>query len=62
MHSTTYRRQAKRLEAARSLEQRVKAASSFEETLRNGFTLADREVAEKQEALDLFRAFLAEES
>jgi len=61
MHSTTYRRQAKRIEAAQAIEQRVKAGGASDEKLRDGFTATDRKVAEQQEAGDLFRAFLAEE-
>ncbi len=61
MHSTTYRRQAKRIEAAQVIEQRVKAGAASDEKLRDGFTAADREAAEQQEARDLFRAFMAEE-
>ena len=61
MHSTTYRRQAKRIEAAQVIEQRAKAGAASDEKLRDGFTATDREVAEHQEARDLFRAFLAEE-
>lgn len=56
-HSTTYRRQAKRIEAAQTFEQRVKAAAKMGEH----YTNEDRKVAEQMEARDLFRAFLAEE-
>ena len=57
MHSTTYRRQAKRSEALQAIEQRAK------DTVKIGdhYTDEDRKVAEQQEARDLFRAFLAEE-
>lgn len=57
MHSTTYRRQAKRIEATQSIEQRSKNAVK----VGDHYTDEDRRVAELQEARDLFRAFLAEE-
>jgi hypothetical protein len=58
-HSTSYRRQAKRIEAAQALEQRIKSGAANDEKLRDGFTATDREVAEQQDARDLFRAFFA---
>ena len=57
MHSTTYRRQAKRIEALQAIEQRAKDLITW----RDHYTNEDRKVAEQQEARDLFRAFLAEE-
>jgi hypothetical protein len=57
MHSTTYRRQAKKMEAAQAIEQRAKEAVK----VGDHYTEEDRKVAEQQEACDLFRAFLAEE-
>lgn len=56
-HSTTYRRQAKRIEAAQAIEQRAKEAVKVSDH----YTAEDRKVAEELEAGDLFRAFLAEE-
>ena len=56
-HSTTYRRQAKRIEAAQALEQRIKAAVK----IGDHYTDEDRKAAEELEARDLFRAFLAQE-
>lgn len=56
-HSTTYRRQAKRIEATQAIEQRAKEAVKIGEH----YTDEDRKVAEQLEARDLFRAFLAEE-
>ena len=61
MHSTTYRRQAKQIEAEMALRKRAKDGLVSDEKMRNGFTAADRRVAEEQEASALFRAFLAEE-
>lgn len=58
---STNRRQLKKLQAKLALEQRIKDSLANDENLRNGFTAADREVDEQQEALDLFRAFLADE-
>ena len=57
MHSTTYRRQAKKIEAAQAIEQRTNDLIK----IRDHYTNEDRKVAEQQEARDLFRAFLAEE-
>lgn len=57
MHSTTCRRQAKKIEASIALDQRVKDASEAGEH----YTDADREVAENLEAAELWREFLAEE-
>ena len=57
MHSTTYRRQAKRIEATQVIEQRTKDAVK----VGDHYTDEDRRVAEEQEARELFRAFLAEE-
>jgi hypothetical protein len=57
MHSTTYRRQAKKIEAAQAIEQRAKDAVK----VGDHYTAADRKVAEELEARELFRAFLAEE-
>ena len=56
-HSTTYRRQAKRIEATQVIEQRAKDAVK----IGDHYTDEDRKVAEQLEARDLFRAFLAEE-
>jgi len=61
MHSTTHRRQAKRIEATQAIEQRAKTEAEREARLRDHYTKEDRRVAEEQEARDLFRAFLAEE-
>ncbi len=61
MHSTTYRRKLKKYQAEQALERRIKDSVARDEKLRDGFTAADREVAEHQEASELFRAFLAEE-
>ena len=57
MHSTTYRRQAKRIEAVQVIEQRAKNAVK----IGDHYTDEDRKVAEQLEAVELFRAFLAEE-
>jgi hypothetical protein len=57
MHSTTYRRQAKKIEATQAIEQRTKDLIK----IRDHYTDIDREVAEQQEVRDLMRAFLAEE-
>ena len=57
MHSTTYRRQAKKIEATQAIEQRTNDLIK----IRDHYTNEDRKVAEQQEARDLFRAFLAEE-
>ncbi len=56
-HSTTYRRQAKKIEVVQAIEQRTKDAIK----VGDHYTDEDRRVAELQEARDLFRAFLAEE-
>lgn len=56
-HSTTYRRQAKRIEAVQAFEERAKAIAK----IGDHYTDEDRKVAEQLEARDLFRAFLAEE-
>lgn len=56
-HSTTYRRQAKHIEALQAIEQRAKEAVKISDH----YTDEDRKVAEQLEARDLFRAFLIEE-
>ena len=61
MHSTTYRRQAKRIEAAQAIEQRIKRETEREARLRDHYTEEDRRVAEEQYFLECWRAFLAEE-
>ena len=57
MHSTTYRRQVKKIEALQAIEQRA------QEAVKTGdhYTSEDRKVAEDLEARELFSAFLAEE-
>jgi len=57
MHSTTYRRQAKRIEATQAIKRRAKDAVK----VGDHYTDEDRRVADQQDARDLFRAFLAEE-
>ena len=56
-HSTTYRRQAKRIEAVQAIEQHAKDAVK----IGDHYTAEDRKVAEELEARELFRAFIAEE-
>jgi hypothetical protein len=56
-HSTTYHRQAKRIEAQQALTQRTKEAIKTAQH----YTAEDRKVAEQQEALEMFRDFLANE-
>ena len=57
MHSTTHRRQVKKIAAMQAIEQRTKDAIK----IGDHYTAEDRKLAEQQEARDLFRAFLAEE-
>lgn len=57
MHSTTYRRQAKRIEALQVIEQRAKDQIAW----RDHYTDEDRKVAEDLEARELMRALMAED-
>jgi len=57
MHSTTYRRQAKKLQASIALDQRVKDAAQAGDH----YTEEDRKVAEDFEVGELLREFLAME-
>jgi hypothetical protein len=61
MHSTTMYRRAKVIENIQRINHRCKVGALIEETLRDGFTDADREVSEQQEAGELFREFLSTE-
>ena len=57
MHSTTYRRQAKRIEALQAFEQRAKDLITW----RDHYTDEDRKVAEELESRELMRALMAED-
>ena len=57
MHSTTYRRQAKKIQASIALDQRIKESAQSSDH----YTEEDRKVAEDFEASELWREFLATE-
>jgi hypothetical protein len=57
MHSTTYRRQARKIGAVQAIEQRTKDAIK----VGDHYTDEDRRVAEQLEAAELLREFIAHE-